>query len=169
MKLRTIVISAALALGLSSLALAADPATANLSVTASITANCTISTAAVAFGAYDPIVTNKSADLTGTGTVTVTCTNGSDVTIALDQGAHADTGSTDAAPLRRMTDGTDFLSYALYQNSGNSTIWGNTVGTSVDDVGTGVAADHTVYGVVAQNQNVEAGSYTDTVIAGVTF
>ncbi len=45
-----------------------DPAhagstTANLSVTASVNANCTISTTAVAFGAYDPVVANASTAL----------------------------------------------------------------------------------------------------------
>ena len=38
----------------------------SLSVTASVNNNCTISTAALAFGAYDPVVTNASSPLDGT-------------------------------------------------------------------------------------------------------
>jgi hypothetical protein len=38
----------------------AGSATANVSVSANIANVCTISTCAVAFGAYDPIVTNAS-------------------------------------------------------------------------------------------------------------
>src|ERR1035437_2543474 len=45
----------------------AATATANLSVTASVAATCTISTTDVAFGAYDPVVTNLVAPKDGTG------------------------------------------------------------------------------------------------------
>ena len=38
--------------------------TANLDVSATVSANCTISTAAVAFGTYDPVVTHASTALT---------------------------------------------------------------------------------------------------------
>ena len=54
----------------------AGSATANLNVSASVAAVCTISTAPVAFGAYDPVVANAATDLNGTGTVTVACTKG---------------------------------------------------------------------------------------------
>jgi len=45
----------------------AATATANLDVTATISANCTISTSAVAFGTYDPISANNSTPLDATG------------------------------------------------------------------------------------------------------
>lgn len=148
----------------------AGTATSSLSVTATVSANCTISTTPVAFGAYDPIVTNATNPLNGTGTVTVTCTNGSAATIALGQGSNAAGGSTDAAPLRQMKDaGTDLLAYSLYQDTGRTTIWGNTVATSASDTGNGTAQAITVYGSVAAGQNVPAGSYSDTVVATVTF
>ncbi|HEV2271319.1 MAG TPA: spore coat U domain-containing protein [Steroidobacteraceae bacterium] len=148
----------------------AGTATSSLSVTATVSANCTITTAPVAFGAYDPIVTNATNPLDGTGTVTVTCTNGSAVAVTLGQGTNAAGGSTDAAPARQMKDaGTDLLAYTLYQDSGRTTVWGNTVGTSVSDTGNGTAQSLTVYGAVAAGQNVPAGSYSDTVVATVTF
>lgn len=143
--------------------------TANLEVSATVAANCTITTEALDFGSYDPIVTNKSTPLSGSGSVKVTCTNGSPVTITLGQGSNADSGSTDAAPARRMTNGTAFLSYALFSDSGLATVWGNTEGTGVDDEGTGVEETLTVYGEVAANQNVPTGNYADTVLATVTF
>jgi spore coat protein U domain-containing protein, fimbrial subunit CupE1/2/3/6 len=148
----------------------AGTATSNLSVTATVSANCTISTAPVAFGPYDPIVTNATNPLDGTGTVTVTCTNGSAATITLGQGTNPASGSTDAAPLRQMKDaGTDVLAYTLYQDTGRTTVWGNTAGTGVADTGNGTAQAVTVYGAVTAGQNVPAGSYSDTVIATVTF
>jgi spore coat protein U-like protein len=168
----------ALALGLGLLAwewIAAVPAlagtaTSNLSVTASVSANCTISTSPVAFGAYDPVSANAATALDGTGTVTVTCTSVSSATITLGQGSNANTSSTDTVPLRRMTDGSaNFLSYFLYQNAGRTTVWGNTAGTGVGHTGTGTATAITVYGRTTAGQNVPAGSYADTVVATVTF
>lgn len=144
-------------------------ATSNLSITATIAANCTISTAPVAFGAYDPIGANASTALDGTGTVTTTCTIGSAVKITLGQGANAAGGSTDAVSLRRMTDGTNFLAYFLYSENTRTIVWGNTVGTGKADTGTGLASALTVYGRVTANQNQPAGSYSDTVVATVTF
>ena len=148
----------------------AATATSNLAVSASVAANCTISTAAVAFGAYDPVSANATTALNGTGTVNVTCTSGASTTITLGQGSNPNTGSTDAAPARRMGDGaTHFLSYALYQDSGRSTVWGNTAGTGEANTGSGSQAALTVYGAVTAGQNVPAGSYSDTVVATVTF
>lgn len=149
----------------------AATSTANLAVSATVTANCSISaTSALNFGAYDPVVANAASDLDGTGTISVTCTSGAPATITLGQGANADTGSTAAAPLRRMTDGsTNFISYSLYSDSSRTVIWGDDATVDVATTGTGAAEAHTVYGRIASAQNVPAGSYSDTVVATVTF
>lgn len=143
----------------------AATATANLSVTATVIANCSISTSAVAFGNYDPASAHSASPLDGTGTVTITCTKGSGPTIGLDVGSNA-SGST-----RRMTDGSEYLSYELYQNSGRTTVWGSS-GGAIYDPGTApssAARALTVYGRVAAGQDVTVGSYSDTVVATVTF
>lgn len=147
----------------------AGTATSNLSVTATVAANCTISTAAAAFGAYDPIVTNATTALVGTGTVSVDCTSGAATTVTLGQGANPAATSTAAAPLRRMLAGTSYLSYALYSDTARSVVWGDTTATGVAYTGTGTATALTVYGSVAAGQNVPTGSYADTVLATVTF
>lgn len=161
-----VIIASALFLSLVSLNSAwSGSAQDNLGVTASITANCTISTSTVAFGAYDPIVTNASTDLTGTGTVTVTCTNGAtSLTIALGLGTNA-TGST-----RRMIAGAgEYLIYELYQEVGHTNIWGTAANAKSVSDGTGLAQAYTVYGVVPAGQNSVVGSYSDTVVATVNF
>ncbi|MFI4909982.1 MAG: spore coat protein U domain-containing protein [Steroidobacterales bacterium] len=95
-------------------------------------------------------MTNATSALDGTGTVTVTCTNGSAVAVTLNQGTNPAGGSTDAVPARQMKDaGTDHLAYTPYQDSNRTTVWGNTVGTSVSDTGNGTAQSLTVYGAVA--------------------
>lgn len=149
----------------------AGTATSNLSATATATvaANCTISSSAVAFGVYDPMVANKTANLDATGTVTVTCTNGSTGTITLGQGVNPATGSTASIPLRQMAASTDRLSYDLYSDTARSVVWADTSATGVARNCTGAADAVTVYVRVPANQNVPAGSYVDTVVATVTF
>jgi len=144
----------------------AATATANLSVSATVTNNCTISTAALAFGSYDPVVANASTNLDGTGTVSVACTKGTSATVGLGLGSNA-SGST-----RRMSDGGgNFLTYELYQDSGHVTIWGNSGAGLLSPAAAPSKAtrNFTVYGQVASNQDVTAGSYSDTVVATVNF
>ncbi|MGI0490959.1 spore coat U domain-containing protein [Alkalinema pantanalense CENA528] len=170
--IRSIAIASGLVLGVitGASAASAGTATANLGTSASVTANCTISTAPIAFGAYDPIVANATAPLDSTGTVTVTCTNGAPTTVTLGQGANAAAGSSDAAPLRQMTNGTSQMAYSLYSDNGYSTVWGNTAGTGTSQNGTGSAQNLTVYGRVAAGQNLmTTGNYADTVVATVSF
>jgi spore coat protein U-like protein len=141
-----------------------------LPVTATVSANCAISTAAVAFGAYDPAVVNAASDLLGTGTVNVTCTTGASTTVTLGQGLSAAGGSTTAVPLRRMSDGgTNFLAYFLYSENTRTTVWGDTAPTGLAHTGTGAQVGLTVYGKVSAAQNVPVASYSDTVVATVTF
>jgi spore coat protein U domain-containing protein, fimbrial subunit CupE1/2/3/6 len=166
----TVAGATALALGGMSGTQAASPQTADLTVQATVDANCTIATTAVDFGSYDPIVANLSSDKPGTGKVTLLCTNGASATVTLSQGANADSGSTDAAPLRRMKHGTtDYLSYLLYSDSGHNDVWGNTAPTGFVHTGNGTSTDLTVYGVLTAGQNKPVGAYTDTVVATVTF
>lgn len=144
-------------------------ATANLSVTATVADRCTIDTSPLAFGAYDPVTTHASANLDAAGLVTVTCTSGAAAVITLDQGANPQVGSSDAAPLRRLKSGSNYLSYFVYSNAGRTTAWGNTSQTGVAHTGTGTSTNLTVYGRIGAAQNVAAGSYGDTVLATVTF
>jgi spore coat protein U-like protein len=144
----------------------AATATANLGISATVTNNCTISTAALAFGSYDPVVAHASTNLDGTGTVIVACTKGATATVGLGFGSNA-SGST-----RRLTDGSsNYLTYELYQDAGHTTVWGNS-GADLYSPGAApskAARNFTVYGRVASNQDVPAGSFSDTVVATVNF
>ena len=168
-RMLTVAGATALALGAVSGTQAASPQTANLSVTATVSANCTISTTAVAFGEYDPVVTHASTPLDVSGKVSVTCTNGAPATITLGQGPDPGASSTDAAPARRMKAGANYLNYQLYTEVTHTTVWGNDTDTDVANTGNGANQDITVYGRVPSGQNVPTGSYSDTVVATITF
>ncbi len=146
----------------------AGSATSNFSVTASVANNCTISTAAISFGAYDPLVANASAPLDSTGSVTITCTKGATTTIGLNTGAN---GANASGTTRAMKSGSDYLSYEIYQDTGRTTVWGNSGGGLFTPA---AAPDKnprtfTTYGRVPSAQDVPTGSYTDTVTATVNF
>src|SRR5262245_34061530 len=144
----------------------AATATANLGVSATVTNNCTISTSALAFGGYDPVVANASTALDGTGTVTVACTKGTTATVGLGLGSNSSAGA------RRMSDGAgSFLTYELYQDASHTTVWGNAGGSLLAPAAAPSknARNFTVYGQVAASQDVAAGSYSDTVVATVNF
>lgn len=159
-------IAAVLILGLAPLASAATD-DENLAVSATVVNSCVIATSALAFGDYNP--TAADADLS-TGQLLLTCTKDATATLTLGQGANADTGSTDIDPSRRMASGGSFLSYELFKDSSRLTEWGNTEATGASHTQTSISEQSvTVYGKVAAGQNAPAGSYTDTVVATVTF
>ena len=154
----------ALILGVSAPAFA-QTATTNLSISASVAKNCSISTTAVAFGSYDPIVANAASPLDNTGTVVVACTKGAGTRIDLGLGSNA-SGST-----RRMQGGTDFLTYELYQDAGRAIVWGSGVGAGeiITPALSKAPRTFTVYGRVAAAQDVGAAAYIDTVVATINF
>lgn len=145
----------------------AGTATSNLNVTATVSATCSINAGSLAFGTYNTI---SGAQVDGTTTVSVACTKGATATITLGQGQNPGTGSTDVVPIRRMISGINFLSYALYSDSTRLVTWGNTVATGQGYTAASSATTQlTVYGRIAASQDVPAGSFSDVVLATITF
>lgn len=144
----------------------AASATANLNVSASVAAVCTITTSPVAFGAYDPVVANAATDLTASGAVNVACTKGAASTIDLGNGGNFLGGT------RRMGSGTDFLNYGLYKDAALTQVWGTglTGGTTASYTSASRAVSAiTVYGRVPQAQDVTVGAYSDVVLATINY
>jgi spore coat protein U-like protein len=143
----------------------AATSTTNMNVSATVTANCTVSTSPVAFGSVNPI---SGANVDATGSVTVACTNGTGWSATANAGGG--TGATLAS--RRMASGGNLLTYALYTDSGRTTVWGDGTASTAPVTGTGSGSDQTVtiYGRVPSGQTaVPPGSYTDTVSVTVTY
>ena len=148
----------------------ADTNTATLSVSATVVGSCSIAAGPLTFGNYDPTGVQSATPLDGTASITVQCLNSLSADVTLGQGANADAGSTDASPLRRLSNGSgDYLSYDLYSDSSRTVAWGNTVGSAVGHVGTGLPVIITVYGRLQAGQTGPTGVYTDTVVATITF
>lgn len=151
--------------GLATPALAQSTASSNLSVTATVTANCSVTTSPVAFGSVDTL---SGTNVDASGGITVTCTSGTGWTAS----ANAGSGSGASLLTRRMTAGSNTLNYSLYTNSTRTTAWGDGTGSTgtIANSGTGSAQAITIYGRVPAGQGtVPAGSYADTVAVTVTY
>lgn len=160
----------AVALALATSPAMADTATGTLTVNATVEASCSIDNATLDFGNIADLGTDTDASQG----LKVTCTKNTDYSIAMDEGQN---GSGNGSSITRaMSDGTDQLSYQLYTDSSRNNVWEDSCASPATGTdcayGTGTGTQQTnitVYGRVPANQNVEAGSYTDTVTMTVTF
>lgn len=166
--IRNNVLRAAVGASLATLSVATAQAattSTNLSVTATVTPNCSVSSNPVAFGNVDVLA---GADFDANGAVTITCTNGTSWSAAADLGTGA--GATFAS--RKMTSGGNLLNYSLYTDAARTTVWGDGSGgtSTVSNSGTGVAQNFTVYGRVPLGQTTaQTGAYSDTVLVTITY
>ncbi|MDG2514381.1 spore coat U domain-containing protein [Sphingobium yanoikuyae] len=161
-KLAASLAAAALLTGLAGTAQAATTTT-TFPVTATVIKACVVSATALAFGNYDPTATGPTD---ATSTLSILCTVGTTYTVGLTAG----TASGATVTTRKMSSGSNLLSYALYQDSAHTTNWGNTPATdtaaATAPVGTNAL---TVYGRITAGQNVPIGSYSDTITVNVVY
>lgn len=127
--------------------------------------SCTISVTSVAFGNYNVFTTTADDS---TGTITYRCNSSAmNISISLSDGS-----SSTYSP-RTLRKGSEILQYNLYRNAARTTIWGNgTGGTSVytsANPPNNSNVSVTIYGRIPAQQDVSAGSYSDTVSAVINF
>jgi len=145
----------------------AASAQANLPIAVTVASNCTISTLAVGFPNYDPILVHATTpDDNTSGSVTITCTRGATTTIGLSLGANF-TGTQ----ARMLNGAANYLNYGLFQDAGRTTVWGNTApNLFAPPVAPSKAArTYAVYARIPAGQDVPAGAHADTVVATVNF
>lgn len=141
----------------------AATATTTFPVTATVIKACIVTATPLAFGNYDPTAASPTD---ATSTLSVLCTVGTAYTVGLSQG----TASGATVTTRKMANGANLLNYALYQENGHTTNWGNTAGTDTVAATAPVGATTmTVYGRIAAGQNVPIGSYSDTITVNVVY
>lgn len=96
--------------------------------------------------------------------IDVRCTNTTPFTVGLNEGNNFAAGS------RRMSDGTNFVDYGLFQNAARSTEWDNTSNRrSGTGLGTGSSIMMTVFGRIPADPTAVQGTYSDTVTVDIVF
>lgn len=158
----------------------AASAPTSLSVSATVSQDCAISTtAALAFGAYDPVGAHATAALNATGQVSVSCAKGATgLTIGMDNGTHV----VGAQRQMQGTLATDVLQYNLFQPPTNvagaacafpgTTPWNSTAPAGVLTLSSApskAARLYNVCGTIPGGQDATTGTYTDAVIATLNF
>lgn len=143
-------------------------ATSTFTVTLTIQAGCSITSAPLSFGT----VSSLSTALTATTTLAVTCTNTTPYNVGLSAGTT--TGSTTSARLLAgATSGnTTTVGFGLYQDTQHTTNWGSTQGTdTVSGTGNGTAQSLTVYGQVPTSAGAipRPDTYSTSITATVYF
>jgi spore coat protein U-like protein len=149
-------------------------------VSATVSQGCSISTtAALAFGQYDPVGANATAPLNATGQVSVACSKGAtSMTIGMNDGTHV------LGAQRRMqgSTATDLLLYNIFQPPSNvpgvactfpGTIpWNSTAPAGVLTLSSAPSKEARLYnvcGTIPGGQDASTGAYSDTVIATLNF
>lgn len=132
---------------------------------------CTqVSTTTVNFGNVPAAITVPGGGISATGAIAVQCNQGAPYTVYVGNGNNYTT-------TRRMKSGTNYLAYALYQDSAHTIAWNATnVGTvggagGVNGTGSGSNQTLTVYALIPAGTAVPAttGTYTDTVVVTVNY
>ncbi|MDR5782102.1 spore coat U domain-containing protein [Caballeronia sp. LZ065] len=145
--------------------LTSNPTAFAFAVQAPVINDCSLSATNINFGAAGVL----NGALTATGTLSVACTNNDAYSITLSAGGGTGASVAD----RRMTKngGTEQVQYQLYTTPALTLPWGDgTNGTSVvAAVGTGSNQAITVYGRVPPQTTPSAGTYTDTIVATITY
>jgi spore coat protein U-like protein len=123
-------------------------------VSAQVQASCNVIGGDLDFGLY----TGDAKP--GQGSFSYQCTDGTNITLSLGPGQHAQQGGS-----RAMTGGGGTLRYQLYKDSARQQVWreGPEEGLDVDDTPSS-QEDVPVYGLIEADQDVPAGSYNDIVL-----
>jgi spore coat protein U-like protein len=137
-------------------------ASGTTSATATVSSNCTIGSTNVSFGSQGTLTSNIDAQ----GTLSIQCTSQLPYAVSLNGG---NSGATDPT-LRKMTKGANSITYGLYRDAAHSLGWGSTSGVNTaSGTGTGVAQTLTVYGRVPPQTTPKANTYSDSIIATITY
>jgi spore coat protein U-like protein len=131
--------------------------------TATVAANCTVSATSLAFGTVGLL----NAAVTAQNQVTARCTATTPYTVGLDNGL---TGTSPTA--RNMTNGSGRVTYGIYMDSAGQQPWGSAgLGSAYVQSATGTGSNQvfTGYGLAPAQNTPAPASYSDTVVATVTY
>lgn len=159
---------------LASLAMAGEK-TATFTVSAEVVNGCVFGSSSAASAAPGTLDFGTLADLSshvdatsvsGAGSIVVTCTPGTSLTIAFDNGSN---GGDSSARYLSNGSGTQ-LAYQLYQDAAHASVWGS--GALAYSIASFPATAQTlpVYGrLFASGTAPAAGTYSDTVTVTLTW
>ena len=148
--------------------LMAESSNTTLQISATVASNCLMQGETLSFGTYDPASANSTAALNATGSLQIRCTRNTSASISMDSGQYA-TQASGTTRAMRSNDGSHYLSYDLYLDSGHSTVW-STTNKAIYSASSGAATSTlAIYGAVPASQDVGDGQYNDVVTITANF
>lgn len=153
----------------------ANIATGTFNVSLTVNKTCSVTTTSSSNITFSS-VNAGTAPTSANGTFSVNCSNTTpfNVGLAPSNASTAGTGTMKGTG----SNSTTTVAYQLYQNTGLTTVWGNTatassVGNGVAGTGNGMnsskAISETVYAAVTGSTDVAPDTYSDTVTINVNF
>lgn len=145
-------------------------------VTANVVNGCSLGTSGlngtnfgtINFGTMPSIENNIDvASSNGAGSIVVTCTPGTSITLDLDYGLHNGNSS-----FRYLSNGITSLSYQLYRDSSYNQIWGTMADSLAYSISSfpETAQTYTVYARLFSTSIMPSmGIYTDTITVTLTY
>ena len=137
-------------------------------VSATVAGSCSLITGGgvTSYDTATPVDTTLDAPL-----AFVTCDNGVAWELSVDEGLHADAGSSCAAPLRRLNLNSSYLDYQLYMDPGYVSVHGcDSPNNTMTGMGSGGTDSITGYLLFPQGQApTDIGVYSDTLVVTLTF
>lgn len=156
---------------LAPMAALADTANTSVGILGNVVSNCISSASPIAFGTYNPLAAQP---LTASGTLVITCTQGATPSVVISLGANP-SGST-----RRMLAGAgNYLPYSILAPTSpvpNASCAGATLeypavapGFTLTPAPSFAPRTFTICGQIAAGISAPGGTYSDTVLATVSF
>jgi spore coat protein U-like protein len=159
-KLAAVLLAAACCL--QPLAASATTTTSDMTVSMNIAASCAISSPpSLDLGSVTDLSTQHTADTT----IPLSCSNGATYKLIADNGAHYDSVNS----IRRMANGTNYISYSIYTDSGYASAFPTTLAAATAQAGTGSVVNIPIYAKVTGQALPPVGSYADTVTLTVNY
>ena len=140
---------------------ATNVTSAPFTVTAVYSSVCHLASTNLNFGSAGLL----NAAVSGTSTLTATCSASTPYTLSLSGG---NANATDPTQ-RKMANGAAQITYGLYQDAAHGNPWGSTSSNWVSGTGSGASQSLTVYGLVPTQTTPAPGTYTDTIVATVSY
>jgi len=131
-------------------------------------AACTVSLGNLSFGPYDPL---SAAPATTSGNATISCNDSPPPTVQIQLSPSSVSGGFFPRRMQNSLAG-DTLDYNFYADATATQVWGDGTGgttTRSQKVNKNSPWSVTFYGRIAVNQDVAAGSYSDTLTITIVF
>lgn len=174
---KTLIAAAMFAVAGFAMTASATTATGTFTVSLQVAKTCSVTTSSASNITFTS-VNAGTAPASASGSFSVNCANSTPFFVGLQPASTSGTSTAGDGKMKGTGSNATTIAYQLYQNSGLTTVWGNTAtatsaGNGVAGTGNGMSSGkaiaETVYAGVTGSTDVTPDTYADTVTINVNF